>query len=591
MLRAPMRKLPRDSGQAMPLAAVGIFVMVLGILATLNLGQAVHQKIKLQNTADAAAYTLAAMEARTFNYIAFLNRAQIAHYNTAMVVQSYMTWVGFQVALFGTGADLVQTLYDSADMGEMMSTPCPYGVKCLWTALKAVIKIASTVYSKLRDAAVKIYKAGEKIGHWIIEAMAIFSRDVVWQTQLARAAVLNVHILSGMQNYIEKYDKDISFTSGKSVFLNVFVNAALNSLEYYQTFTNASGANPYIYGLVKDAMIDRRPWQAYPKRDDDPAKDAFRIMAELCNASRSPRFVSDRSGTAMAFLTPGTGFLTIIGSKMGQTKFTEEGTMNNAEVTPIGNEGNYKIGAYLSSDDFLQSGMGSGMATMGVTASVMYSPQGRKIGDAIAAYETDGKHYRYTGGTSDRQVIAIPPPTSPTGPKFETDNHSPWPGFAPYFMFKAKGDRTADFNQPSTWIFLNKHHKDFQTDDGSHAQNTRAPWYSKFSWQNGPQVASLDTTIGGSRNSYLFEGLNVLSRGMAYYHRRGNWREHPSFFNPYWRARLAPVGQKLQAFWDRWVTQKITTSSENQVAQLAVNFLRNAQMDMMTAFITALITH
>lgn len=585
----------------MPLAAVGIFVMVLGILATLNLGQAVHQKIKLQNTADAAAYTLAAMEARTFNYIAFLNRAQIAHYNTAMVVQSYMTWVGFQLALFGTAVDLTETLQGSAEMGEQMSTPCPYGVRCLWTALVAVLKAAHTVYKGLRSAALKIYEAGGKIGHWIVDAMSIFSRDVVWQTQLARAAVLNVHILTGMQNYIEKYDKEISFTSGKSAFLNVAVNAALNSIEYYQTFSSASGTNPYLYGIVKDAIIDRRPWQAYPKRSDDEAKDAFRIMAEISNASRSPRFVSDRSGAALTSIIPGTGFVTVTGSKLGQTKFTEEGTMNGAEITPIGNEGNYKVGAYLSSDDFLQSGSGSGMATMGVTASVMYMVQGRTVGDAIAAYEDKGKHYRYKGAKDDRQVISVPPAQSPKGPEFETkeDNkHAPWGpgmsgggGFAPYFLFRAKGDRTADFNQPSTWIFLNKHHKDFQTDAGSHAQQTRAPWYSKLTWQNGGQVASLDTTIGGSRNSYLFEGLNVLSRGMAYYHRKGNWREHPSFFNPFWRARLAPVGQKLQAFWDRYVTQKITTDSESAVIKAAVNVVRNAQMDMMTAFITALITH
>ena len=99
-----------ERGQAMPLAAIGMFVMVLGVLATLQLGTAVYQKIKLQNTADAAAYTLAAMEARTFNYIAFLNRAQIAHYNTAMVVQSYMTWVGFQIAMFGTAVDMLTAL-------------------------------------------------------------------------------------------------------------------------------------------------------------------------------------------------------------------------------------------------------------------------------------------------------------------------------------------------------------------------------------------------------------------------------------------------------------------------------------------------
>jgi hypothetical protein len=32
---------------------------------------------------------------------------------------------------------------------------------------------------------------------------------------------------------------------------------------------------------------------------------------------------------------------------------------------------------------------------------------------------------------------------------------------------------------------------------------------------------------------------------MTYYHRPGNWAEHPNFFNPFWRAKLAPIGQRF----------------------------------------------
>ena len=78
---------------------------------------------------------------------------------------------------------------------------------------------------------------------------------------------------------------------------------------------------------------------------------------------------------------------------------------------------------------------------------------------------------------------------------------------------------------------------------------------------------------------------------MAYYHRPGLWTEHPNFFNPFWRARLAPIGQKLQNLWDKYVSSNITTSSDSAVVQGAVNVLRNAQMDLFTAAITSLVTH
>ena len=580
-----------ERGQAMPLAAIGMFVMVLGVLATLQLGTAVYQKIKLQNTADAAAYTLAAMEARTFNYIAFLNRAQIAHYNTAMVVQSYMTWVGFQIAMFGTAVDMLTALKGAVDTGCSF----PYPANLPYCALKAIVTAIQTFASTFRDIAVKLYNIGHDVGHKIVEAMSIFNKTTLWQSQLARAALLNVHILTGMQNYIEKHDKEISFKNGKSVLLNLLVNMALNSIEYYQAFDNGSGMNPYVYGLIRD--IKRvSPNGAYTKHKDKGGEDAYRLMAELCHATRTPKFVSNRGGSGMV-----TAILAnIMGQKKGQTKFTKDHEISDkAEIKGIGNEKNYPVADSLSSDDFLESG--GGIATIGL-ANVIYTSSGKKLGDAIAAYEDKGDHYKYKGGSSSglpspgkQGMVAIPPPQGAPSETMETKSRkAPWPGFAPYFKFKPNKDRTADFGQPSTWIFLNKSHKDFQSKYGSHSKET--PWYSKWTFtmptaDGKSQEFKLDTTVGGKRNSYLFEGLNVISRGMAYYHRPDNWIEQPNFFNPFWRARLAPVGQKLQNFWDRYVTSKITTSSDSAVIKGMVNLLRNAQMDVFTAIISSVITH
>ena len=39
----------------------------------------------------------------------------------------------------------------------------------------------------------------------------------------------------------------------------------------------------------------------------------------------------------------------------------------------------------------------------------------------------------------------------------------------------------------------------------------------------------------------LRRGLNVFAAAQAYYHRPGDWKEMPNFFNPLWGARLVPV--------------------------------------------------
>ena len=84
-----IRNLRRNQdGQAIILAALGALILAIGVLATVNLGHAIHERIKLQNVADATAYSLAALEARSFNFFAFTNRAQVSQYVTAMSLQS-----------------------------------------------------------------------------------------------------------------------------------------------------------------------------------------------------------------------------------------------------------------------------------------------------------------------------------------------------------------------------------------------------------------------------------------------------------------------------------------------------------------------
>jgi hypothetical protein len=590
----------RQSGQALPLAAVGIFVMCLGVIATMNLGQAVHQRIKLQNTADSAAYTLAAMEARTFNYIAFLNRAQLAHYNTAAVIQSYMTYVGYHRGAMATALYAVTT-YAQAHQDQAQNETCPY---CPYTLTEAVAIAAQVAAEVLLGMINNLDQATHRLGHWLVEAMAIFNKDQIWRTQLARAALMNVNIVTGMQQYIEKLDPDISFGSGSSAILNAVVNMAMNSIEYYQTFDNASGVNPYFIALIADA---NRVGQngAFTQASDDQTKDAHRLMAELANATRSPDFVFDRaeSVTKSAAVL---GFF--VGRKRGATKFTEGHDMDGAEISAIRSEQNYPLSKTLASDDYHDSG-----TVMAVLLGYATWRGGNELGDAIAAYEDDGKHYFYKGVNSSQDKQPVPGGDggsyAPQGSSqmqeeeiMDDDENAAWPGFAPYFKFNARADRTADYNQPSTWIFLNKHHENFQS-AGSGSLGGRggqyAPWRASFSMQNGTQEFSLDTTIGGQRNSYFLEGLSVLARGMAYYHRPGRdtWGEHPNFFNPFWRARLAPVGQKLQAFWERYVGSNINynagdnANAGQQVLSALVNVLRAAQMDVFTSLITSLITH
>jgi hypothetical protein len=45
----------------------------------------------------------------------------------------------------------------------------------------------------------------------------------------------------------------------------------------------------------------------------------------------------------------------------------------------------------------------------------------------------------------------------------------------------------------------------------------------------------------------LHRGLNAFAAAQAYYHRPGDWREMPNFFNPLWGARLMPIAESNAA--------------------------------------------
>ncbi|HEX8539477.1 MAG TPA: pilus assembly protein TadG-related protein, partial [Cystobacter sp.] len=91
----------RQEGQALVLACLLMLILSIALITTVNIGHGVHERIRLQNTADAAAYSTAAMEARAFNFYAFTNRTQASHYVSAMMWQSLDSFL-FSIQAFLT---------------------------------------------------------------------------------------------------------------------------------------------------------------------------------------------------------------------------------------------------------------------------------------------------------------------------------------------------------------------------------------------------------------------------------------------------------------------------------------------------------
>ncbi|MFN7133563.1 MAG: TadE/TadG family type IV pilus assembly protein, partial [Myxococcales bacterium] len=86
------RRIMRDErGHAIVIGAVGLLIMAVMVTISLSIGNGVYQKIKLQDAADAQAYTNAVKMAKAYNFFAYTNRAMVVHYCAMLTLLSYVS--------------------------------------------------------------------------------------------------------------------------------------------------------------------------------------------------------------------------------------------------------------------------------------------------------------------------------------------------------------------------------------------------------------------------------------------------------------------------------------------------------------------
>ncbi len=109
------RNLQAESGQVLVLGlcvCIGLFLIAMTVA---NVGMMVAEKIRLQDTVDAAAYSAATVEARYMNLSAYINRAMVANYNN----------MAFDTALWATA--------DATDHGTAVLVAILYQVDFILT--------------------------------------------------------------------------------------------------------------------------------------------------------------------------------------------------------------------------------------------------------------------------------------------------------------------------------------------------------------------------------------------------------------------------------------------------------------------------
>ncbi len=661
-LRSAMR---RQEGQALVLAALMVLILSIAVLATINLGHNINERVRLQNTADAAAYSMAAMEARAFNFYAFSNRTQVSHYVAAMVWQSMLSFLYFLEAFFTDALGVLLTASPCSPPKAGKWVVICNGLKALpyfgpllaglFSALRSIRVVVENAARGIQET-LKSVRVDYFIGRFIIPGHRILNQALGALSQATLYGTMT-HVANTSNDII--VDNDVNVDSAATRTLSGLLSTCILENAHMKEAGISARLNP---GTIFD------PLPIFNSSELDKVARAKRSMGKISNATR---FACDHEGSGNSLCGPGLvtdrrpgqiiplpgnfgivrDILNKLDWKWGQTKMLsykyglgKEGGKDRNYIRDWKNDfpnepiSDLTQGDSIGSDDIYQIKIGPAELDLGVF--VLTNPlsckddddelhcwgDNRKGQDSNLPFrhtvktsiwaqskEEDptgvggGIHWRLVTGSgiqpgstasdlpnysaggvpnSYRDVginIFSKTIVNLLGAKFKTevyvanvrpirDQNHPWEGLVRFPHFEpgqyskacaltlgSAGDasitqaanRLREFNQPSTWVVLNKtaeqtlNPKREQTGAGTNKpallNDTGA---LSFAFK---QTRKL--TFDNTRATFLtFKGLSVVARGQTYYHRPGNWAEQPNFFNPYWKPRLASVWQGKYAF-------------------------------------------
>lgn len=139
-IRNPAAGGRRQRGQALVFVTVTIVLMVIAMMTTFNMGQLTNHKTRLQNTADAAAYSAAVAQARDYNFSAYMNRAMIANDVAVAQLVALRSWTENYNETFKSGGLTAKSNPGgSAVAGWVQAGP----MHAMWTTQERVARTAA----------------------------------------------------------------------------------------------------------------------------------------------------------------------------------------------------------------------------------------------------------------------------------------------------------------------------------------------------------------------------------------------------------------------------------------------------------------
>lgn len=288
----------RREGQALVLAAIMVLILSIAVLATINLGHNINERVRLQNTADAAAYSMAAMEARAFNFYAFTNRTQVSHYVAAMVWQSMLSFLYFLEAFFTDALGVILTANPCGQPQGKWVLICnflkalPYVgpvLNAFFNALNAIRIVVENAARGIQQT-LKSTNPDRFIGRIIIPGHRVLNQALAALAQVTLYGTMT-HLINTSNDVI--LDNDLNIDSAGTRF----VSGALSACILERAHMKEAGI--YLRASPLDVF---QPLPTPNSQETDKIARAKRSMGKIANATR---FGCDHEGGNSSKCGPG----------------------------------------------------------------------------------------------------------------------------------------------------------------------------------------------------------------------------------------------------------------------------------------------
>lgn len=306
MLLSKMRRTmyEDEAGQALVLGAFTVMILAMSILITAQLGHAINERIQVQNAADAGAYSVAAAVARSMNFMAWVNRANIVHYVSMMTLQSIIS-AATAIHLFtGLASDTLQTIASItcfiARAAQVCIAVCgaiPFVGAALVAAAKVLYQLANAASQAAEKAAKALRQLTDNALAKAIQVADTALAPIIGVISAATygfgavqrgyryatgAALTAIGVGENFQSRIMKAIAGPEINTGTVGAAYNVAMGALNGIDTYLGMFDTKGSEAIPLGGSK-AYDSGDPG---PNQNDKPEAVAERTMAELANATR-----------------------------------------------------------------------------------------------------------------------------------------------------------------------------------------------------------------------------------------------------------------------------------------------------------------